>query len=121
MSRTECHTGKAIVMNKEPKETTMQLAERILKNHNIEKDIYYSDALECLRNELHNQYFHHEKADIIYSINDSEFDPNEDIIIAKRLQPNLIEYDVRFYNGGAGLEECLEEAFDNLLKSEEED
>jgi len=120
MSRKENHRGKAIIVNREPNETTIQLAERILKNHNIKIDSYYEDVLDCLSWELHNQYFYHKKADIIYSISDSEFDANGDVIIATRLQPNLIEYDVRFHNSSTGFSECIEQAFDNLLKSEED-
>lgn len=120
MSRTEFHRGKLIAVNKEANETTEQLAERILKNHNIKIADYYDNIFDCLRDELYKQYFHHKKTDIIYIINDEEFNPDEEVIVAKRLQPNQFEYDVRFYNGGASMDECIEEAMDNLYEKEQD-
>jgi hypothetical protein len=118
MSRT--HRGKAMKMNCENGETTLQLAKRILDYENIVIASYYTDALDCLCGELEERYFFHKEYDTIYRLNNNEFNPDDEVIVATRISPVQIEYEVRFYNGGAGFDECIEEAFDKLLKSEED-
>ena len=49
-----------------------------------------------------------------YSIDKGEADPNEDIIRAERDNSDLIQFELKFYNGGVGFSECLEEALETI-------
>jgi len=90
-----------------------QMAEQILKERGKTVEDYYDSALECLCGEFYHEYFYHKKTDTLYKLENKEHEPDEEIIRAEDKTEN-IEYELRYYNGGAGFEECLEEAFDKL-------
>lgn len=115
MSRKEHHRGIATKV-KFPEGTTLEQAEYILKDEGKEVDDYYKDALDCLRGELSELYFYHISNDAIYKLNDTEIDEDGDIRTASNRADGRVDYEVRFYNGGAGFDECIEEAFDKLNK-----
>jgi hypothetical protein len=50
----------------------------------------------------------------LYELTKEEHDPEEDIIKAINNTDGTIEYELRYYNGGAGFSECLDAALDKL-------
>ncbi len=49
-----------------------------------------------------------------YSIEEKRIDANEDIMTAKVVNNEVIEFETRFYNGGACFAECIEVALNKL-------
>ena len=116
MSRTEHHIGT--------------LKEIDLKGRTIEdlakelsgKDFYpgyYDGWLDFFRDEFSKTHHYHKDTGKVYSMEDRELEENAEIIRADRKSENIIEYEVKFYNGGAGLDECIDEALDKLKKEED--
>ena len=75
---------------------------------------YYDNSLEELVEEFPKDFFLYRKTGTLYSILSKEIDPEEEIITAKIIKENIIEFELKFYNGGGSLDECLEEALDKL-------
>jgi hypothetical protein len=114
MSETVHYKGIATKIYQSSGQTTSQKAEEILKNRNKEIASYYNNPLECLCNEYDEEFFYHSKTDSLYKLTCENIDESDDIIRAKEISKDSYEYELRFYNGGAGFRECLEEAFDKL-------
>jgi hypothetical protein len=49
-----------------------------------------------------------------YAVDKGEADPNDDIIRAERDNQDVIQFELKFYNGGVGFSECLEEALESI-------
>lgn len=119
MSETVHYRGIATKIDIPPSKTTLDMAKEILDDFGeleIEMPSYYDDALEWLTGYYDEQFFYHEKTDTLYEITKTIVDEEDDIIRAQRNEDGDIEYELRYYNGGAGFEECLEEAIDNMDK-----
>ena len=116
MSETVHYRGVATRIEQPNNKTLMEVAEGILKERNKQIDDYYKDAIECLCDEFYGEYFYYPATQTLYSITKEELDAYDDIIIADKKEDGTIEYELKYYNGGVGFDECLEEAFDKLLK-----
>jgi len=92
-------------------------AKEILSSRSKEVDDYYDSALECLSQEFYKEFFFHLKTKTLYQLENSGHEPDEEIIKAEA-KGDAIEYELRYYNGGAGFEECLDEAFDKLVNEQ---
>lgn len=114
MSKTVHYKGIAKEIKSGGRKKLIQAAEEILKLKNKEVSDYYEDALECLIYDFEDEFFYHRKTKKLYAITKKELEPYDDIISAE-IKPNgTIEYELKYYNGGAGFHECMEEAFDKL-------
>lgn len=89
-------------------------AERYLHLRNIKRSTYHNNFVECLCDELYNDFFYHDKTKTLYSITKENVDYEDDIIRAERLDYRRISYELKYYNGGADFGECMEEALDKL-------
>ena len=49
-----------------------------------------------------------------YSIEEENIDPDGDIITATKLNDTVIQFETRFYNGGACFGECIEQALGRM-------
>ena len=114
MSETVHYKGIATKIEQPNDKTLLDVAKGILKSRNKEIADYYDNAIECLVQEFYDEYFYHPKTQTLYSITKSAHDLEEEIIKAEPREDGTIEYELRYYNGGAGFEECMEEAFDKL-------
>lgn len=113
MSEIEHHRGIATMLAPGLSSALIE-AERILLSKGDKLKKYYSNSIEQLCDEYYREFFYHEKTDILYYIKDKMIDPDDDIIKAKMREDLDIEYELRFYNGGAGFIDCLEEAMDKM-------
>lgn len=118
MSETVHYRGIATKIEQPNNRTLIDVAKDILKERNKEIADYYENALECLCDSYHHEFFYHPKTQILYKLDNNEHDPNGNIIRAEQREDGVIDYELRYYNGGAGFEECMEEAFDKLDISE---
>ena len=115
MSEMEHHIGKLKKVEPLENETTIQLMNRILFEHGkIEMPSYCSDIKDWFSDEFREKYFLHN--DIVYKVSDKEFEDDSDIIQAELESDGTIKYQLRYYNGGACFDECLEEALNKLLE-----
>ena len=58
---------------------------------------------------------HFIRNDNVYLIHSKgKVDPYDDIINAKQNEDGTIDFELRWYNGGASMEECLEEALEGI-------
>jgi len=120
MSETVHYRGKAIKLSKDPA-IIEELAELMLaaRGKTEYKKYYDGDAVKCLCEEFCEDYFYHSKSKTLYRLETSKQEEwYDDIISAERINSVLIGYELRYYNGGASFNECLEEALDDLYKQE---
>ena len=115
MSETVHYRGIATKVVIPEGKTLLNVAEDILKEHGKEVPAYCDNALEGLISTFYHQYFTHK--DILYKLEQTDVDVDDDIIDGEWINPDKFRYELRYYNGGAGLEECLEEAMDNASES----
>lgn len=113
MSHTEHHIGRIKELVSDlPLEEQMQ--DLITAQGKFEKPSYCDTLLDWFRDvfEAKNKYFVYK--DKIYEVFDKELEDDADIIEAEHVSATEISYQLKFYNGGAGFYECLEEALDKL-------
>jgi len=119
MSETVHYKGIAKKVITPEGKTINEFSAEILKERNIKIDDYYENEMACLADWCYDSYFYHKKSNTLFEITRESHEPNDDIIRAEFDRNGNINYELRYYNGGAGFEECLEEALDKLLKDEE--
>tara|TARA_R110002049_G_scaffold231127_2_gene403427 strand:+ start:21761 stop:22123 length:363 start_codon:yes stop_codon:yes gene_type:complete len=116
MSRTEHHIGTLTEIDMKGK-TIEEFAKELSGKESYQS--YYDSWLDFFRDEFRKTHHYHEASGKLYSIEDRELEENADIIRATRKSPDTIEYELKWYNGGAGMNECMNEAINRLLKQEE--
>jgi len=114
MSETVHYKGVATLISRE--EQAEIDAKIILAEKGDNKDDYYSTWVEQLCDHYYKDYFYHPNTKSLYEISYTEHDLDEEIIHAKYVgfDNSQIGFELRYYNGGAGFNECLEEAFNKL-------
>lgn len=115
MSETVHYKGK-IQFNTEGLNNCIERAREILKKRGEELKDYYNNEVEQLCDDYYKEYFYHSKTETLYKIlSQEDHDLDEEIIkVTKTTDPWVLEYELRYYNGGAGFAECLEEALNKL-------
>lgn len=111
MSETVHYKGKAVKIDCEDNE---EYSLRILELKSKERLDYYDSALEQITQEYNEEYFFDSEKEILYSIAYESKDLDDEIINAEVKEDGSIDFELRYYNGGAGFEECLQEAFSKL-------
>jgi hypothetical protein len=114
MSRTVHYRGIATKIEQPTDKTLIDVAKDILKGRNKNIASHYRNAIDCLVQEFYSEYFYHPKTQNLYSITKTEYDSEEDIIKAEPKEDGTIEYELRYYNGGAGFDECMVAAFNKI-------
>ena len=115
MSKTEYHTG---VLTPVPlgNNTTEELAKHLLGDlysRYLNELDWYDSLREFFNIEMYGKYIWLNNS--IYHVQNTEV---EDNLSAWRTKDGNIAYSVSFYNGGAILYECVEDAVDYLLDTE---
>lgn len=96
--------------------TVEQMAQKImLEKGNNRLPIWASNWLEYLCDEFYEEYFYHPDSQSLFKITKTEHEPDGEIIVAKAIKKDTYEYELRYYNGGAGFSECLEEALNKVI------
>jgi hypothetical protein len=110
MSETVHYRGVATQINIPRDKSLVDVAEEILKERNIKIEEYYANSLE----QLCSDYFFDARTESLYELDNNGYDDNDEIIRAEEKSETIVEYELKYYNGGAGFEECLAEAFNKL-------
>ncbi len=108
MSETEVHKGKLIPLSLNGV-TMEERAKNACEKYGYEKSSWHRSYLECLRDEGYKTVY--VRGDIIYEMKDLELDACG-FSDATKNEDNTIDYLVMFYNGGASLDEVIDEAID---------
>jgi hypothetical protein len=110
MSETVHYRGKLIKMDK----SVSELLDEIQPEWR--EDDFYDTPEEYIRSEIDAmKYFYHEKTKTLYKVENEELNPYE-AIVAYDNGDGTKSYQLLYYNGGAGFDECLEEALDKITK-----
>ncbi len=113
MSETVHYRGKLTEIKPTATRTTEFIARRILiEDRGLEKSTFYETYLEALCDELYDEYYSHKGK--LYKITKEDVGIDDDIITARQNEDGTIDYELRYYNGGAGFGECMDEALDNI-------
>lgn len=95
--------------------TNEEFALEYIKGQGKDIPTYYTNTVEYLREIWSSYFFFYPKTQSLYEITKIGVDLDDEIIKAEFDPTNdIINYELRYYNGGAGFEECLEEAFDKI-------
>ena len=97
--------------------TLEEFAQNYIKIQGLEVPSYSDSALEYLTDRWRGLFFFYPRNQTLYNITLESIDQDDEIIKAEFSSVDeSINYELRYYNGGAGFEECLEEAFDKIIK-----
>ena len=118
MSETARYTGTAKKIENNSGKTTLQIAEEILKEMKIKVKSYHESAIECLCEMAEDSYFYHTGSDTLYQITKEKVEDYQDIMDATFGKNGVINYELKYYNGGCGFEEALDSAMDSLFKED---
>ena len=109
MSYTELHIGKLVKTDL----TKKDIVKEYLKNENrIKQDLSEEEI-----NDIYEWEMLGEKYvildNIVYEIQDNTYEDEDDIYQMKK-DGDILEYILKFYNGGIGFTEALENAYNNI-------
>jgi phosphoenolpyruvate synthase/pyruvate phosphate dikinase len=110
MSETEHNVGKLTPLDITGDNETM--ARLYLESKEIEPKEYYDSFLEQLMDECSRTALIFEGK--IYSIEVTENDPDMDIFKSSKNDDGIIDFEVRYYNGGCGFSEAIFYALDKI-------
>ena len=110
MSEMETHKGKLVPITNLPGVTTEDDAMEICNRLGLKRVEWHESWLECLREEGY-EYCYYDGV-TFYEKHDKELDPYGFSEITKN-DDGTIDYFISWYNGGASMEEVLEEAIKN--------
>jgi hypothetical protein len=116
MSEYETHIGKCKRVFIGDEDSIEQFCrDKLLNEFDTEYDAeFYSSYREQLMEDFSNEYVI--IGNSIYKILEDKSFENEEIIHASKSINNEIKYVLYWYNGGAGFNEVLEEAIENMEK-----
>ena len=113
MSETVWYKGKLTEIKPTQTRTTEFTARKILvEDRGLEKATYHETYLEALCDELYEEYYTYKGK--LYKLTKESYEYDDDIIRASNNVDGTIEYELKYYNGGAGFGECMDEALDKL-------
>ena len=110
MSETEHYVGKLIPV--EMKGSLEDTARQILSEMGEEKKDYYESYLEQLEDDGYKQYII--TSTDIYKVKMEEVDPDYDILRSNYNDNGVIDFEVRYYNGGCSFDEAVKKALKRI-------
>jgi hypothetical protein len=116
MSETVHYKGTATKIYQDLGKTVEEMAQQILLNRGFDSKPSWADNyIEALCEMFSNEFFYHPKSMSLYKVDRWEHEQDEEIIKANKIGTDKFEFELRYYNGGAGFGECLEEALDEVV------
>lgn len=110
MSETVHYRGVLKRVERHEGETLEQQCKRLLGNKELPS--YCDSYAEYLMDENYQKITI--QNDIVYQVEKEEIDPDSDLFQAKINDDDEIEFEIRYYNGGCGFDEAIEEAVKNI-------
>ena len=120
MSETQHFRGKLREVITLPGETLEEYAKSEMKvRGETELPEYCSNYVKFLTDEEWAKYIDI-NGRLYHIVENKELDADGDICEAKMNSDGTIDYEVRFYNGGCGLDEAIEEAVNKMNEANDE-
>lgn len=119
MSRTVHYKGTLTEIKPRSSRSLEDLAREIHDERGFEKEPYFDDYLESLTIGFAELYTLHGTR--LFEIKGGEIDDESEILEAQLNKDGTINFECRFYNGGASLNECISEAITNIKKADDQD
>lgn len=91
-------------------ETLEEQCKKILGNVELDEDYNYYEKM--LLHTKYKEYIIYD--DKLYSIKKNSLDPDANFFTANRITNGIINFEVRYYNGGTSFDEAIEYAFENM-------
>ena len=108
MSETQHYRGKLTIASN-PNESVEDAAKRIMLSKGMKAEDYYNDWTDALESEFYKEYV--VINGIIYYAEKESIDPCDSFFIGRKTDdPNTIEFDVMYYDGGCSFAEAMEAA-----------
>jgi len=115
MSYYEHYKGILIKVEKLENESLEEQCKRLLEGKIAQEVIlpnYYNSYEEMLLDEFYEEYYVYNG--ILYSMYRESIDSDGDIFNANEGENGTINFEVRYYNGGCGFNEAIEESIKNI-------
>jgi len=118
MSETVHYVGTATKVGEITNKKTISFAKKIIKERELDENIKPdTNVFEFLTDRFYMEFFFYNENNCFYQVEHTEKENwDDEIISASYKNENVVKFELRYYNGGAGFEECLEQAFDKLSK-----
>lgn len=110
MSETVHYRGRMTEIKPRHSVDLNGVAREICDSRGLEKQSFHRDYVELLCDELYDEYITINQK--LFSLEKVELDCDEEIMRAEQNLDGSISYEVRYYNGGCGFNEAVEEALD---------
>jgi hypothetical protein len=110
MSETVHYKGVLRKVERLEGETLEEQCKRLLEDKELPS--YFDSYQEFLLDEYYNKMTIQNS--IVYSVEKEDVDPDGDIFNASIEENGEIQFEVRYYNGGCGFDEAIEEAIKNI-------
>jgi hypothetical protein len=115
MSETVHYRGRVIKVAVGLEDSKEYAISALRERNKTLEDYYNGNVINCLCDNYYNEFFFHSKTNNLYKIESkNKVNVYGEIIEAKIIKEGVIEYELKYHNGGAGFSECMEEAFDKL-------
>jgi hypothetical protein len=110
MSEVVHYRGTLTKFEKLENETLEEQCRWIAENR--EMPDYFDSYIEFFEDEYYKEFVivHGD----IYCVSKQRIDVDEDIFSSKRVNNSVIEFEVKYYNGGCGFNEAIDEALKNI-------
>ena len=119
MSDYEHQRGKIIKVVSETGVTLNQHCLNILKENNLEYDDWHKNPGRQIADDLYKEYVIIN--DVLYKYLELiDEDPYDSFVHLEEQDDGIINFSARYYNGGCGLSEMLEEGMENLKRDKDE-
>jgi len=110
MSETVLLIGRAVPVETNGRPVVEMMKELLADDGQTIIPGFYDSIIEWFTNEIGEDYFYHPAQNTIYRLYPKDIDLHDEIIIADKNNDGSYDYTLKFYNGGTGFDECLEEA-----------
>jgi len=118
MSDYEHQRGKMIKVEAKPGTTLEEQCLAIFKEAGIEPADYFDTVAQALADEFYKTYVHI-NGELYKFIEIFDEDPYDSFVHIDENSPGIYSFNARWYNGGCGLAEMLEDGMNRLKKENE--
>jgi hypothetical protein len=110
MSETVHYRGILTEVDMLDNETLEEQCKRILGD--VELPSYFKSYQEMLLDQFYQTYIIYDNT--LYLVEKENYEPDEDIFYSKGNEDGTISFEVKYYNGGCGFNEAIEEALKSI-------
>lgn len=110
MSETVHFKGVLIKLERNENESLEEQCKRLMEDKELPS--YFDNYQEFLLDSYYHRFAIHNNC--LYQVEKEDLDPDGDIFKASLKENGEIDFEVRYYNGGCGFEEAINEALRSI-------